>query len=171
MVRWLILQKLASVERELGVSVEYLRHILGVSLGAFLKFTKIVNLVGYRRVLPPGPFHVSQIVATRDADCGTCLQIAVRVARKAGVSAEIIRAILESRTTDLSEELSDVYSFVEAVVKATDTADASRERIRQRYGEAGLVELALAIGVCRVLPTTKRALGYAISCSQVKIEV
>jgi len=49
--------------------------------------------------------------------------------------------------------------------------DVLREKIRQHFGEAGLVELALAITSCRVFPTTKRALGYAKRCSLVQIDV
>ncbi len=45
MLRFLILRKLASVEREIGVSVDYVRHILRVSLGAFFKFAKVFPLI------------------------------------------------------------------------------------------------------------------------------
>ena len=82
MVRWLIRRKLVSVERELGVSIDYLRHILDVSLGAFFTFARIIPFAKYRRVLPPGPYHIAPIVAVRDADCGTCLQIAVMRPRR-----------------------------------------------------------------------------------------
>lgn len=44
-------------------------------------------------------------------------------------------------------------------------------RLRERYGEEGLVELALAIASARVFPVTKRALGYALSCSKVEVRV
>jgi hypothetical protein len=38
-------------------------------------------------------------------------------------------------------------------------------------GDEGLVEMALAIASCRVFPITKRALGYAVSCSAVAVRV
>ena len=75
------------------------------------------------------------------------------------------------RVDDLPAELADVYRFAEEVVKASGEEDSYRERIRGHYGEEGLVELAMGIAFSRVFPTTKRALGYAKSCSVVRVEV
>jgi hypothetical protein len=49
--------------------------------------------------------------------------------------------------------------------------DSLRECIRQRYGDEGLIEMALAIASCRAFPVTKRALGYAVSCSKTAVRV
>ena len=77
-----------------------------------------------------------------------------------------------SETPDaLPEDLADVYHFTAAVVRATGDEESLRQRIRYRYGEDGLVELALAIASARVFPITKRALGYAKSCALVQVEV
>jgi alkylhydroperoxidase family enzyme len=170
-IRQLILLKLASEERKLGESLDYVRHILRTSLGAFLKFIKIMPLAQYRRVLPPGPYHVAQLVATRDEDCGTCVQIEVNMAKKDRVDPGIIHLVLDRRPEELPDDLADVYRFAEAVVTSSGEEGPARERIRARYGEKGLVELALAIASCRVFPITKRALGYAQSCSAVQVRV
>src|SRR5262245_36607595 len=45
MIRWFILKQLAAAERELGVSVDYMRHVLRVSLRTFLQYFKLVRLV------------------------------------------------------------------------------------------------------------------------------
>ncbi len=95
MIRRLILSRIAAAERRLGVSVEYCRFIVRVSLRAFFKFAKFLAVDEYRRVLPPGPCYVSRIVAVRDEDCGTCVQIAVKQAKKAGVPAEQLHALLD----------------------------------------------------------------------------
>ncbi len=42
MIRSLVLRRLDRVERELGESVEYIRHIARVSLRAFLKFAQLL---------------------------------------------------------------------------------------------------------------------------------
>jgi len=171
MIRRLILTRLAAAEKELDVPADYLRHILQVSLRAFFKFVKIMPLAEYRRILPLGPYHVARIVATRDEDCGTCVQIEVNLAKKDGVPADVLRAVLDRRIEDLPEELADAYYFADAVVKATWQEDHWRERIRQRYGEEALIELAMAIAISRVFPITKRALGYAISCERVEVQI
>jgi alkylhydroperoxidase family enzyme len=171
MLRRLILARIATAEKEWGVPLEYCRFIVRVSLRAFFKFAKFLAVDEYRRVLPPGPCYVARIVALRHEDCGTCVQIAVNQAKKAGVPAEILRAVLDGKLDDLPEELRDAYRFAEAVVTANGEEDALRERIRLRYGDEGLIEMALAIASCRVFPITKRALGYAVGCSAVAVRV
>lgn len=171
MLRRLILSRIAAAEKDLGVPLDYCRYIIRVSLRASFKFAKFLAVDEYRRVLPPGPCYVARIVAVRDEDCGTCVQIAVNQARKAGVPAEHLRAVLDGKPDDLPEELREAYRFAEAVVTRNGEEDALRERIRLRYGDEGLIEMALAIASCRTFPITKRALGYAVSCSEVAVRV
>jgi alkylhydroperoxidase family enzyme len=171
MLRRIILARIGSAEKNWGVSLEYCKFILRVSFRAFFKFGKFLAVDEYRRVLPPGPCYVARIVAIQDADCGSCVQIAVCQAKKAGVPANVLRAVLDGKLCDLPEELRDACRFAEAVVTANGEEDALRERIRLRYGDEGLIEMALAIASCRTFPTVKRALGYAVSCSAVAVRV
>jgi alkylhydroperoxidase family enzyme len=171
MLRWLIGKRLDAAEKEIGAPVDYLRHILRVSLAAFFKFIKVMPLAQYRRVLPAAPYRVARLVATRHEDCGTCVQIEVNLARKDGVSPHILEAVLAGNPEALPDDLAQTYRFAETVVARNGQDDELREHIRRRYGDAGLVELALAIAVCRIFPTTKRALGYAKSCSLVSVHV
>ncbi len=171
MIRRFILYRLDKEERRLGASLDYLRHILRVSLSAFFKFAKIMPLATYRKTLPVDAYSVARLVATQHEDCGSCLQIEVNLAKSEGVSRDTIRATLNGEVEALSEQLADVYRFAEAVVRATDDDVVLREKVNQHYGDGGLVELALAIASCRVFPTTKRALGYAKSCRLVQIDV
>src|SRR5437773_11056238 len=84
-LRWLIDKKLTAAEKNLGGSLDYVRHIARVSLPAFFKFAKIMPLAAYRRALPAAPYHVACLVATRHEDCGTCVQIGVNLAKNDGV--------------------------------------------------------------------------------------
>ena|SRR5579871_1191573 len=171
MLRRLILSRINAAEKQWGVPLDYCKFIVRVSLRAAFKFAKFLAVDEYRRALPAGPCYVARIVAVRDADCGTCVQIAVNQAKQAGVPAEVLRATLDGRIDDLTEELRDAYRFAEAVVTANGDEDTLRERIRLRYGDEGLIEMALAIASCRVFPIVKRTLGYAVSCSQVAVHV
>lgn len=164
MLRSLIRRKLNSVEKQLGAPIDYLRFILDTSLPAFFKFSKIIPLAAYRRALPVEPYHLAILVASRDADCGGCVQIGVNMAKRDGVDVALIRAAAEGRYDDLPPDLNLVCRFAESVVR-NDGRDAElRPEIVSRYGNEGLVELAMAIASCRVFPTTKRALGYAEGC-------
>ncbi|MGH7161902.1 MAG: hypothetical protein ACREID_00345 [Planctomycetota bacterium] len=171
MLRALIERKLSAEERKLGASLDYARHILRTSLRAFLRFTKAIGLSSYRRRLPVEPWAVARIVATRDADCGTCVQIEVNLAKRAGVPAGVLAAAVQGRPDDLEPELRSAYRFAAAVARATGEEDALRDEIRRRWGEEGLVEMAIGIAACRFFPVVKRALGYATSCRLVRIEV
>src|SRR3712207_1977077 len=119
MIRTLILKRLDKEERSLGESVDYLRHLVRTSLPAFFTFALFTPLAQHRRKLPPAPYRVARIVATRDEDCGTCVQIEVNLARKEVVPADVIRAVLNHRPDDLAPALADVYSFARSVVEAS----------------------------------------------------
>ena len=170
MLRRFIGWRLNVAEREMGMSVEYLRHILRVSVRAFLAFTKILPLARYRRKLPLEALHVARLTAVCYEDCGDCVQGEVNAAKKEGVSRSIVQAILTGEAIELPDELADVYHFCLAILETRDD-DSLRSRIRAHYGEEGLVEIALALGACRVFPTVRRALGYAKSCSIEPIKV
>lgn len=170
MLRWIINRRLNAAEKKLGVSVDYLRHIARVSLPAFFKFVKFMPLAEYRKKLPADAFHVARLVAVQQEDCGSCVQIEVNLARQDGVDAGLLQKVLDGKVEALSPELANVYRFAQAVVTQQDDVEL-RERVKQQYGEEGLVELALTIAACRVFPTTKRALGYATSCSRVEVKL
>lgn len=170
-IRSVIETRIAAAEKKLGVPADYMRHILQVSLRAFFKFVKIMPLAEYRRTCPVDAFHVARLVATRDEDCGTCVQIEVNLARQDSVSPDVLKAVLDSRPDDLPPELADVYHFAEEVVTASGAEEPFREKVRRHYGEEALVELAMTMAACRVFPIAKRALGYAKSCSQVEVHV
>jgi alkylhydroperoxidase family enzyme len=171
MLNQLILKRLDTEERKLGASLDYLRRIMRASLAAFFKFSLFTPMSNHRKALAAAPYHVARLVATRHEDCGTCVQIAVNLARRDGVEAETLRAVLNRRPESLSPQLADVYHFTQSVVEASGEEENYRERLEKLYGERGMVELALAIASARVYPTVKRALGYAKSCSLVTVEV
>ena len=171
MIRNLILSKLDSVEKDLGDSIEYIRHVLRTSYRLFFKFAKFLSFAQHRKVCPVGPYHVACIVAVREGDCGPCVQIALNMARKDGVPAEQLQAVIDRRVDDLPEDLADAYRFAEAVCTSSGDEDYLRDRIREGSGEEALIEMAYGIAAAGVFPTVKRALGYATSCSRVALHV
>jgi alkylhydroperoxidase family enzyme len=171
LLRHIILRRLDTEERMLGMSMDYLRHILQTSLPAFLKFSLFLPLARHRHTLPPVPYHVARVVAVQEADCGTCVQAEVKLAQQAGVDPAVLEAVIQHRVEELEPEIAHIYRFTRAVVAATGEEEALRPLLHARYGDAGMVELALGIAASRVYPTTKRALGYATSCAHVEIHM
>lgn len=171
MLRRLIHWRISAAEKLLGVPADYMRHMVDVSVPAFLRFVKIMPLANYRRNVPATAWHVARLVAVRAEDCGSCVQIEVNLAKRDKVPTTVIEAVLAERPEDLPAELADAYHFAMEVVRRTGGEQQYRERIRQRFGEAGLIELSMTIAACRVFPVTKRGMGFAKSCSVVRVSV
>lgn len=167
MLRPLIRLQLARAERKLGGSLDYVRHMLDVSLSSFFRFTKLLSFAQCRCTLPADAFHAACLTATRHEDCGTCLQIGVNVARSDGLAPQTIQAIIERRIGDLPQHLADVARFTQAVLDRAPEMDELRHRVRKQYGESGLVELSLGVAAARAFPTIKWSMGYAESCTRV----
>lgn len=170
MLRYLIRKNLDAAERKLGAPVDYLRFIAATSLSAFFKFAMFMPLAGHRKVVPLPAKHIAHMVAARSEDCGECVQMAVNLARQDHVSSPVIRAVLNDSPGDLTPEWADVYHFARAICEQTGEEESLRARMRDYYGDEGLVELALGIASARLFPVTKRALGYSHSCSLVSLE-
>ncbi len=167
----LINRRIAAAEKQLGESLDYMRHMLAISLRAFLRFSKIFAISDYRGRLPADAYHVARIVAARAEDCGTCVQIEVNLGQQHKIAIDILQAVIQRQPELLSDRLRLVYQFVDALVANADTEAELREQVIAVYGQEGLVELALAIGASRFLPMVKRTLGYGTSCSKALIRV
>ena len=170
MIRSLLHRAIRHQERALAAPMDYMRDIADSSPAAFIKFALIAPLGLHRRTLQLEPWHLARVAAAFSEDCGTCAQIAITLARRDGVPAKVLRAVVSDSPEQLSAPLQDVYRFTRAMVERSDDPEL-RERIRSHYSQDALVELSLAIAVSRVIPTIKRALGHATACSVLRFEL
>jgi hypothetical protein len=168
MIRWILNRQIDKMERQLGVPVDETRYMLEYSVEALIACSGLKKISEFHGTLPNDVYYTAKIAAYRQADCGSCLQISVNLAAKSGVSPELIRDLAAGRTRALPEGLRDVYTFAEEQANRIDNPEL-RERLRERYGDSGLIALGVAIMSAQTFPTLKRALGYALSCSQVEI--
>jgi alkylhydroperoxidase family enzyme len=159
-----------SFEKQTGVSADYCRWMANVSPRAFMKFGKLGKLAQYRRALPADASAVAHLVAARSEDCGPCVQISINLSLRGGVSKDILRAVLDRQPDRLPPTLADVYHFAESVVTGVED-ETLRQRVRNHYGDEALIEMGLALAVARTFPVVKRTIGYAKSCSLMKIEI
>lgn len=164
MRQWLLDKIIAQQEKFLGARLDYLREIGRQSLTALVKIAVIAPLARHRRKLQRTAYHLASIAVTRHEDCGECLQIAMNLARREGVPALYVNAVVQSRYGELPDVLRDVCEFADGVAQGWDN-ETLRLRLRQEYGEEGMIELALAISMARVYPTLKRAMGHAQRCT------
>lgn len=165
MISALMESRLAAAERETGEGLDFVRDILRASKTAFLKFLAFLPMAQHRAALPADAYFVARLAAVLHEDCGPCVQTVIRYARKAGVEAGVLRAVVEGRPDTLPHDLADVHRFAQAVVSCDPACAEQGEALRRRYGDAAMIDLAFGIAAGRVFPTIKRVLGHGQSCA------
>ncbi len=171
MLRWILSRQIAAAERRFGAPLDYLRDMLAAAPGLLVRFGAGTALLARRRRAPADAWHVAALAGTLHEDCGTCLQLGVRLARKDGLPAEVLRAVLAREPARLPEPLAEAFRFADAVCRADGSEGPFRDALRARLGQEALVELSLAVASARVFPTVKRGMGHAVSCSLVDVQV
>lgn len=160
-------------ERSLGTELDYMREMARVAPGSLLRLIPHALAGMPRRGVPREAAHLAALGATLAQDCGSCVQIAVTMARRDGVAAPLLRAALQAPAT-LEPALADALSFGGLAARPDapgEELDPLRERLRDRWGDRGLVDLSLAVAGAQGFPVLKRALGFARSCRLVEVEV
>jgi hypothetical protein len=147
----------------------YLEELLDCSTMVFLKFSALHLLSSHRRGIPVAPWSAARIRATMHEDCGPCTQLVCNMALEAGVDPAVIAAVVTADLNALDAETALAVQFTELVMAHDPAADVLREQIRLRWGDAGLISLALTISTTRVYPNMKYALGHGQVCNRVQV--
>ncbi len=169
-MRTLINYVITRQEQALGASLNWLHELARASLAAVLKFALAGPLGTHRKRLPKDAWHIARLASTQHEDCGGCVQIVVNLALRDEVRPELLEAVLRGEEEALPSELAEVYRFTETIVSGGDDPHL-RESLRGRFGDEAFHELAIAIATSRLIPTTKRALGCAESCSLMPVKL
>lgn len=109
------------------------------------------------------------ITAVRQEDCGPCTQLVVTMAERAGVDAEVLRALLTDTADAMPADVALVWRFTRATLARDPAADDYREVIVERWGRRALISLAFAMTASRIYPTVKYALGHGKACMRVVV--
>ena len=151
-------------ERRLGVGLDYVHQIVRTDLGLLARYNRIFGFLDPNRHSQALAYHVARLRGALAADCGTCVEIELNLAAKAGIDAALIDATLAGRYDELPEAVAAVARLSDAVVGNREDDPSAREAVRAAFGEAGLIELAFAMNGAALLPGIKRAMGYATAC-------
>ncbi|HVA27129.1 MAG TPA: hypothetical protein VNF68_03050 [Candidatus Baltobacteraceae bacterium] len=170
MLTWFAKKQLDRFEREWNYDVGYMRSILNDGgMDALMPMSAMTKISKYRRDVPADVYFTAGLLATRNGDCGPCLQLGARMAQRAGVPAETIRAVLSGDRDAMSEPVRLTYDFTRAVL-ARDGWDAGpREELRKRYGPRAIISLAYAIASGGFYPAFKYALGVGHACQKIRV--
>jgi hypothetical protein len=156
-------------ERRYDYDATYMHEILEASIPAFVKLVLAQAMNAHSERVSRDALFAARIAAVRFEDCGPCAQLVVNMALEAGVTPEMLRAIVARDESRLSSDALLGLRLADAVLAHTST-DAAREAVLARFGERGLVTLAYAIAATRIYPTMKRTLGHAHTCERLRVE-
>lgn len=171
MLKWLIRKRLTAFENQFGYDLSYMRHVLEMDLGAFMKFARAAEVARHRRDAPMDLWYAVKITGALTADCGPCTQLVVTMALKEGVPGATIAKLLKGDEKVMTEPMRLGSRFARAVLaRDSATADTLREEIRRRHGERAVISLGLVLAGSQLFPTLKYALGYGHACSRIQVE-
>jgi hypothetical protein len=171
MIRWFLNRQMKAFERSFDYDLSYAREIFEASRRAFWHFSRITAAAGFREVVSRDAWYAAKLAATLSEDCGPCTQLVVTMAERDGVNAATLRAILANDERSMPDEASLGFRFARAVL-ARDLGESDRLRaeVLKRWGQRGLVCLALTIASSRTFPNIKYALGHGRACTLVRVE-
>jgi len=170
MTRWLLTKLLEWGKTQIGdVEMDYAYHLRDVAPSRLWRFSMIRVVEGGRKFTPADVYHAAGMAAAMVEDCGPCVQIHVNLALKDGVPADVLRGLAAHRLDHVPADAALGFAYGEAVAQGV-MADEMRDRIREKWGEQGLIELAFTIACARFYPGLKRGLGYAHTCERVVVE-
>ncbi|MGA3240895.1 MAG: hypothetical protein ABSG03_31885 [Bryobacteraceae bacterium] len=169
MIKWALQKAIDKFERDWKYDGSYMREIIDASPRAAWLFSRAAALAQFRRDVPIEPWFAAGITAVRHEDCGPCTQLGVTMAERAGVSPEVLRAVLTDNPDGMPADVALVWKFTRATLAHDTAADEYRDAIVKRWGRRALVSLAFAITAARIYPTVKYALGYGKACMRVVV--
>jgi len=152
-------------EKRIGVELDYAHQIAKTDFGLMSRYGKIFGFLDPNKNVPPLAYHAARIRGAVAADCGTCIEAEVNLAKASGIDPKLIKALLLKDYAELPEEISAVARLADAVVLNREDAPEARTEVQQAFGNAGLIEICYAMNGAALLPGIKRAMGYATQCN------
>jgi len=169
MRRFIAHRMLRSLSRRYNYDTSYLEMMLKVSPAAFFKFAPLMKASAHREVVPVEARLAANITGAMGEDCGPCTQLTVDMALEAGMAKDQIEAVLRRDVRAMTPDVALGFQFADAVVHRSADDDTYREAVRARWGDKGVIDLAMGLQLGRLFPMIKYALGYAKECRRVSV--
>ena len=151
-------------ENRIGVSLDYAHQIAKTDFGLMARYGKIFGFLDPNKKVPPLAYHAARLRGALAADCGTCVEAEINLAKTSGVKPETIKALLQADYAGLTAEISAVARLTDAVVKDRIDDPDARAEVQRAFGTSGLIEICFAMNGAALLPGIKRGMGYATEC-------
>src|SRR5262249_8880100 len=139
MIKWALRKAIDKFERDWTYDASYIRDMIDASPRAAWLFSRVTALGQLRRDVPIEAWCAAGITAVRHEDCGPCTQLGVTMAERAGVSPEVLRAVLADNPEAMPPDVALVWKFTRATLAHDAAADDYREAIVKCWGRRALV--------------------------------
>jgi len=169
MLSFFIRRRLRATARRYGYDVSYLDYMLTKSPRAFFKFARLAAASSHREAVPIEASFAAKITGALAEDCGPCAQLTVNMALEAGMAGDQVEAVVRRDASAMSPETALGFGFANAILHRSDDQELRREAVRARWGDKGVIDLAMALQTGRLFPMMKLALGYARECRRVSV--
>lgn len=166
---WLARRQMAAFEKTFDYDMAYARELLGWSRKGFWRFARITGMASHREGVPLPAWYAAKLVGTRAEDCGPCTQLVVNMARREGVDATLLRAVLRDDPQAMDADTALGYRYARAAVAHSDAIFALRDEVLSRFGPKAMASLALALTAARMYPMLKYATGHGHACIRVRV--
>jgi len=156
-------------EAQWSYDAAYLHRLVDTVPDSVRFLTALQGLSGLSRQAPPALLHGASLAASLHEDCGPCAQITIDKICADGADPETVRALIR-RDFERADPVSALgFCYTAAVLAGQAEALAMHDEIVERYGEAALSELALAVVVSRTYPTMKKLTGFGAACQKLDV--
>ena len=160
---------LRAYSKRYGYDTSYLEMMLKQSPTSFFKFAGAMKAAACREVAPVEACFAAKLTGALAEDCGPCAQLVADMAIEAGMAEQQVAAVLRRDLDAMSADTALGFRFADAIVQRSTEDDACRDAVRARWGEKGVIDLAMALQIGRIFPMMKLALGYARECRRVTV--
>lgn len=169
MRKFLARRMLRAFAKRYNYDLSYAELVLSQSPAAFFKFAPLMKAAEHREVIPLQTAFAAKITGALAEDCGPCTQLTVDMALEAGVPEDQIQAVLRRDTRAMTPDTLLGFQFADAVIRRSTEDEVYREAVRARWGDKGVIDLAMALQLGRMFPMLKLALGFAKECRRVSV--
>jgi hypothetical protein len=142
MVKWLMRHVVAPFERQWNYDAGYVHEIIEASPRAAWMFSRAAAIGKYRKDVPLAALAAAGITAVRHEDCRPCTQLGVSMFERAGVDANVLRAVLTEDPTAMPDDVALAWRFTRATIDHDLSADQYRDEIIKRWGPRAVISLA-----------------------------
>jgi len=158
--------RLADFSKRYDYDTTYLQELAEADAGGLMKLALALGFTQHRFGLPAAVYFAAKVMATRHADCGSCVRLVVRMAEEAGVASSALIALLTGEgPTD--PDMRFAADYARAVLTNDPALPEMVTKARAQWGERGMAGLAAATVSGMFYPLLKRGLGHGNACEPV----